>query len=153
MHQPHIGPPPSPLKLHTSCSLIHGGCTCPTPTTKYWTPKSPQLTYLMLSGGVSHQLTHLITEPQPPQLTHLVLSGGVNEVSRTNHIILDPRVVDMLHVVVMTTEVSSHSLLLQQWLQTVHQDLGGAMFSNRPHWEGEREEKRDHVCYNNTYKP
>ena len=53
--------------------------------------------------------------------------------SRSCDVILDSRVSKVLHVVVMTTEVSSDAILLQQRLQVLHQDLCGTMFGNRPH--------------------
>lgn len=50
-------------------------------------------------------------------------------------IVLDCGVVDVLKVVIMPTEIGSHSVLLQHWLQPVHQHLSGAMVANRPHWK------------------
>ena len=53
---------------------------------------------------------------------------------RPHHIVLDSRIVQVLHVVVVPTEVGRHSCLLQHGLQPLHQHLGGTVLSHRPNW-------------------
>ncbi len=68
--------------------------------------------------------------------TYLVFFRGVYEVPCPCDIVLDPRVVEMLHVVVVAAEIRCHSVLFQHGLQLLHQHLGGAMLGNGPHWRG-----------------
>ena len=49
-------------------------------------------------------------------------------------VILDPRVIEVLHIVVVPTEVSSDSVLFQHRLQVLHEGISRSVFSYRPHY-------------------